>query len=180
MLSRSLSSTMRNGLRCAIVSDHRVFAEALALLLRSEHIQVTSLVSPYHAAQEPQFGHADVILLDGSDPAMLNTVKQLANLHVDARLVWLGVRSIEDVVACAEAGASGYVSREADSRELFAVLESIVRDELPCSPRIAATIFRRLAAKTDDRRTREAAILTDRELEILDLIAAGCSNKEIA
>jgi two-component system nitrate/nitrite response regulator NarL len=63
------------------------------------------------------------------------------------------------------------------------VVRSVTRGETLCSPRIAATLFRRVAALAADRRVgdeRTLRRLTRRERQIVDLIADGLSNKEIA
>jgi len=85
------------------------------------------------------------------------------------------------VIACAEAGVSGYVTREASLDELTGVVESVARGESPCSPRISALLLRRVA-ETAGRRTETDAArrLTRREAEIVGLIDEGLSNKQIA
>ncbi|HEX7241600.1 MAG TPA: response regulator transcription factor, partial [Longimicrobiaceae bacterium] len=87
----------------------------------------------------------------------------------------------EDVVlACAEAGVSGYVSRGASLDDLVGALRSVARGELVCSPHIAGSLFRRVAALSERREASPAAVLTPREREILGLIDQGLSNKEIS
>jgi DNA-binding NarL/FixJ family response regulator len=86
-----------------------------------------------------------------------------------------------DVIACAEAGASGYVPREGTLDDVEAVIESVARGEALCSPRIAATLLRRIAATAAERQPAPSEMrLTSREMEIIDLIDEGLSNKEIA
>ncbi len=94
----------------------------------------------------------------------------------------LAVSEVEsDVLAWAEAGVVGYVPREASLEDLVSTIEAVVRGELRCSPRIAATLFRRVTKLSANRRhTPQGIHLTPRELEILDLIDHGLSNKQIA
>ena len=85
------------------------------------------------------------------------------------------------MIACAEAGADGYVTVDATLDDLERAIAHIGQEELLCSPRIAATLFRCLAH--GNGRVAEAAadnMLTPREREIWKCIGGGLSNKEIA
>jgi two-component system, NarL family, nitrate/nitrite response regulator NarL len=87
----------------------------------------------------------------------------------------------EAVLAYAEAGIAGYVSRDGSVQDLVTAIEGAVKGELRCSPRLAGTILRRLAwraAVGGDVSPRTT--LTSRETEIVRLIDQGLSNKEIA
>jgi two-component system nitrate/nitrite response regulator NarL len=84
-------------------------------------------------------------------------------------------------VACLEAGAAGYVDRDASLDELLERLESAARGEMRCSPTVAASLARRLATVVDGASDeRQQAQLTRRESEIVALIELGLSNKQIA
>ena len=85
-----------------------------------------------------------------------------------------------DVLAAIVAGASGYVLKQTRSAELVRTLEAVGRGESLLDPRVTSMILeriRRIASGTD---TDEARDLTVREREILPLIAAGQTNREIA
>ncbi len=100
----------------------------------------------------------------------------------DAKVVALAMPEVEPrLVALAEAGISGYVSREGSIEDLIAVIESVFRGEMLCSPRMAATLLRRVTALAAERQpARARARLTERQSEIVALIAEGLTNKEIA
>jgi DNA-binding NarL/FixJ family response regulator len=86
-----------------------------------------------------------------------------------------------EVLACAEAGVSAYVPSDASMNDLVAAIENLKRGELHCPPRVAASLFRHVASLANKVRHRSgAAALTRREREVLALIDAGLSNKEIA
>jgi DNA-binding NarL/FixJ family response regulator len=123
----------------------------------------------------------DVALVDVSMCAGLAAVEALSGRE-EIPVVALAVPQREpDVVACVEAGAVGFVTCEATLGDLVAAIESVARGETLCSPRIVALVVRRLAAlAADSRDARPVARLTTRELEIIELIDIGLSNKEIA
>jgi DNA-binding NarL/FixJ family response regulator len=87
----------------------------------------------------------------------------------------------QDAILCAEAGAAGYVSREASVEDLVSTIVRVAEGEFPCTPRIAALLAQRvssLAASRDENAL--ATSLTAREREVLRLVDEGLSNKEIA
>jgi DNA-binding NarL/FixJ family response regulator len=98
------------------------------------------------------------------------------------RVVVLGVHEVEsEVMACAEAGVAGYVTREASLEELVNVVESVARGESLLAPRIGALLLRRVAEAAKHSRIPAAVDrLTPREIEIVGLIDEGLSNKQIA
>jgi DNA-binding NarL/FixJ family response regulator len=74
---------------------------------------------------------------------------------------------------------AGYVPRDGSLSDLVAAIESAAHGELRCSPKIAASLFQRVARLTDETR-HSTASLTRREEEIARLIDQGLSNKQIA
>jgi Response regulator containing a CheY-like receiver domain and an HTH DNA-binding domain len=130
--------------------------------------------------------HADVILIDVHLPqtVVLTLTTQLTRDFPLVRVVLLGVTETETKIqAYVEAGAIGYVLKTTPFHELQSVIELATRGETMCPPHIAHTMFAHLSelAQTATRRMRhEPMILSDRELEILQLIAEGWSNRQIA
>lgn len=85
------------------------------------------------------------------------------------------------MLACAEAGVSGFVSRNGSIHDVVTAVHCAVRNELVCSPRIAALLFSRVAAAGSKRLVdRDNDALIRREHEIVSLIMQGLSNKEIS
>jgi two-component system, NarL family, nitrate/nitrite response regulator NarL len=123
----------------------------------------------------------DVVLLDGAGEDGVEAIEALVAAIPEVRVVALGVSESErDIIACAEAGVAGLVSRDASLPDLVATIERVEAGETLCSPRIAAILLRRLAALAAQRNDDPAAQLTVREQEILGLIDEGLSNKQIA
>ena len=80
-----------------------------------------------------------------------------------------------------QAEIAGYVARNGSKEDLIAAVENAVRGEVLCSPRVAASLFRCLAARLQTTRQRPPEVaLTSREQDIIALVDRGLSNKEIA
>lgn len=135
-----------------------------------------SLVSLAKAARP------DVILLDMALEDSGATARALRWALPSTPIIALAVPESEpDVLRCAEVGVSGYVSRDASLEDLLTAVGSAVSGEAICSPRIAASLFRRIAALSfAAQEHEETPRLTPREAEIVALIDDGLSNKQIA
>lgn len=120
---------------------------------------------------------ADIALLDTDQLEVHAVVDALRQTLRQIRIVALGVREVEsDVLACAAAGVDGFVRTDAAVDELLTVVESVMRNELICSPRVAASLYHSVASQGADG----GAPLTERELQVVELIGRGFSNKEIS
>jgi two-component system, NarL family, nitrate/nitrite response regulator NarL len=166
-----------------IVSDVRLLREGLVLSLSHQPALAVAdsadlAISPTHiAAARP-----DVVLLDVRAPGGLETLLVLRQALPYLKIVAIAVSDIEqEVVACAEAGVSGFVSSDASIQDLVTAVHCAMRNELVCSPRVAGMLFRRVAAIGSERsHGPDNGALTRREHEIVSLMTQGLSNKEIA
>jgi DNA-binding NarL/FixJ family response regulator len=123
----------------------------------------------------------DVVLLDGVGEGRAEAIGTIVAAIPEVRVVAFGVSESEsEIIACAEAGVAGLVSREASFADLVATIERVASGETLCSPRVATILLRRLATLAAQRNGKPAAHLTTREHEILGLIDEGLSNKQIA
>jgi DNA-binding NarL/FixJ family response regulator len=166
--------------RALVASDIRLYREGLAAGLAGSRVEVAGTAADAASTVELARSLApDVVLVDLVMAGWEDAVRTVAG---GARVVVLGVREVEDeVIACAEAGVAGYVTREASLEELTDVVEGVARGESPCSPRISALLLRRVAETAGRRREAPSAErLTRREAEIVGLIDEGLSNKQIA
>jgi DNA-binding NarL/FixJ family response regulator len=170
--------------RVLIVSEIRLYREGLAEMLHSEDgvDVVGTAAGADEAVRALRDGKPDIVLLDMAIPDNAWLVSALVAAVPGTRVVALAVPENErEVLACAEAGVAGYVTREGSVEDLVAAVESVARGEILCSPRMAATLFQRIATLALERSPGSIeSRLTSRELEILDLIDQGLSNKEIA
>jgi two-component system nitrate/nitrite response regulator NarL len=171
-------------IRVVILGEIRLYREGLAELLgRREGIEVAGTAASGVEDMDHVYALApDVALLDMAMLDSAATVRALVETVPDTKIIALAVPETEShVVACAEAGVAGYVSREGSVEDLIAALESAGRGEALCSPRIAAGLLRRVAALALLGQSGPSLQrLTQREVEIVELIDEGLTNKEIA
>jgi DNA-binding NarL/FixJ family response regulator len=175
-------------IRVVIVSGIRLYRDGLAEVLSQQpDVYVVGTADRLPAGLPVMRDSApEVALVDLGTPDGMALLRELAIVFPGVRVVALGLPETEsDVVACAEAGAAGFVPREASLDDLVAAIRCAERGEIRCSPRLAAGLFRRLAqwAHGDPAAQGPAPAgppLTRREREIVDLIDQGLSNKEIA
>jgi two-component system, NarL family, nitrate/nitrite response regulator NarL len=169
-------------IRIAVVADVRFYREALAEVLgHQDEIEVVATAARMDAFDLVQA--VDVVVLDVSAPGALGAVQTLAAGREPVRTVGIALTDVEQqVLACAEAGVSGYVSRNGSLEEVVTAIRLAARGETLCSPWVAATVLRRLVTLSADRMAASngASKLTHREAEIMELLGQGCSNKEIA
>jgi DNA-binding NarL/FixJ family response regulator len=118
----------------------------------------------------------DVILMDLRMPGMdgLAAIIELARLGVTARvLVLTTYDSDTDVLPAIEAGATGYLLKDSPREELLRGARAAARGESVLSPSVAGRLMNRM-------RTPAPQLLSARELEVLELVAAGNTNREAA
>jgi two-component system nitrate/nitrite response regulator NarL len=170
--------------RVIIVSDARLYREGLALSLAGiDGVVVVGIADTLSSALTCiEESSPDVALLDIAMPGALTLPEAVAAVSALVKIVAFSVAETEDEICrCAEAGIVGFVSRNGSKEDLVAAVEDAIRGEVVCSPRIAASLFRRLAARVQTtRQPGPETTLTGREHAIVALIDGGLSNKEIA
>ncbi len=183
---------MKTGLgspiRIKIIHRNRIFRECLARVLSGDGRFVVAPVdhtdADYLAAIASE--HPQVVLLDLNlpDQLALSLTQHIREEASYARIILLThVSTQDDLVECFAAGAHGGVLEESSLQDLREAIERVLAGETFCSPGMVHSVFRRLAqtARENYRRDRvEVVQLTARELEIVRLIAAHLSNKQIA
>jgi DNA-binding NarL/FixJ family response regulator len=161
-----------------VASDVRLHREGVALLLGTfPAVKVLGSGTIRDTLLALRATAVDVVLLDTVPPPDPNLVVTLRQLQCRLRIMTLGIReSTGGVLACAVAGVDGFAWMDAGPAEVVVAIQSVMRDELFCSPRVAATLYHSIGSM----QTAEAAPLTDREYQVVKLIGDGLSNKEIA
>ena len=174
--------TATRAIRLILVDDHAILREGLRSVLERED----DLVVVGEASSEPEAEavvlatHPDVVLLDlklsaSSDFEGLSLCAKLSAAHPGIGLLVLTTFLDEDlVVRAVHAGARGYVVKDVDTTELVRAIRAISGGESAFDARSAAAVVRSLTGRTAPRQQ-----LTDREIEVLRLLAAGLSNNKI-
>jgi two-component system, NarL family, nitrate/nitrite response regulator NarL len=173
----------RRAIGVLIVADVRLYREGLATSLASrEHLFVVATSSDRSDARaKVHEAGPDVVVVDVAMRESLELIRDLRREAGATKILAFAVEEVaSDILDCAEAGAAGYVTADASIDDLVAAIERIAREELVCSPRIAAKLFRRMSERFDEPGTTHAKPLTMRERQVLDFIRLGLSNKEIA
>jgi two-component system, NarL family, nitrate/nitrite response regulator NarL len=166
-----------------IVADIRLYRDGLADTLgQQQRIRVLGAAAdPEEAIARARSLPPDVIVVDMAMRDGLRAVRLLSRDVPQAGILALAVPDAPaEIISCVEAGAAGCVTREAPLQEVVSGVEGIVRGESPCSPRVSAVLFDRVKQLAAGQPKAAEAPLTKREQEILGLIEAGLSNKEIA
>jgi DNA-binding NarL/FixJ family response regulator len=174
-------------IRVLVADDHRVVRQGLrAFLATTEDIRVigeasdgsqtlTQLHDLHESGEAP-----DVVLMDLLMSPMdgIEATRQIRACYPDVQVVALTSFVDEDKAnAALDAGASGFLLKDADAGEVAAAIRAAHRGEVHLDPAIAGRLIRALQTP---RTPQPGSALTEREREVLRLVAAGKANKEIA
>jgi two-component system response regulator NreC len=168
--------------RVLIVDDHAVVRAGLRLLVDTENDLETvgEAGSAREAIFEARTLEPDVVLMDVvmPDQSGLEVVPQLLHEHPQTNVLVLSMQDDPRYVREAFAvGAKGYVLKEAADSELVAAIREVARGGRYVHPELGARL---VAAETEERRRAEEDPLSEREREVLRLLALGHTNQEIA
>jgi DNA-binding NarL/FixJ family response regulator len=179
---------MNELIRLFVVDDLRLLREGLVALL-AEQADITvvgTAASGGKALEKIEALRPDVALIDIGMPRKdgLTVTQTLRREAPEVKVIILGMPDLnEEIMACIEAGAAGYVLKEATFDYLVETIRAVHGGESFCSPRMAASLFSRIAELVGERQAiipPSAIKLTAREVEIIKEIAEGLSNREIA
>jgi two-component system nitrate/nitrite response regulator NarL len=170
------------GIVVLIIDDVVLFREGLADALRrgSWAGEVRTASDGPAAVADVRSSTPDVVLLSMRSRDGLAVLGALRTVVPTVPVVMTAVSQVEDeIVACAEAGAAGFLPRDGGFDELEATVAGALRGETVCSPQVTSVLLRRVNTLAA-RPTEETAHLTPREREVLMLIERGMTNKQIA
>jgi two-component system, NarL family, nitrate/nitrite response regulator NarL len=161
-----------------VVDECRLSADALAHELQERNV-TAAVATAGDAVERAASSNLDAVLVDMRQAGALRLVHELA-MSAGARVVAVGIAE-DNAVACAEVGAIAAVPSSATLDELLEVLESVVAGRAVFPPSVVPQLVKRLAAITGARSSSSLPSgVTRRELQVLELIDDGLSNKEIA
>jgi DNA-binding NarL/FixJ family response regulator len=169
-------------MRILIVDDHAIVREGLEAILRGKagFTVVGAASDGREAVVLARRLRPDVVIMDISMPGLngIDATRQIVAELPGTKVVGLSMHSDRRyVIAMFKAGASGYLLKDSDSGELLQALDAVSRNQTYVGPAIAASVVGAMSVGQTDAPT---AALTGREREVLQLLAEGCTSKEIA
>lgn len=167
-----------------ICDDHALFREGVKTILNSQpEFEVVA------EAEDGKEGvdlairlQPDVVLMDISMPVLkgFDATRRIKKARPDVKVLILSVYDDDDLVArCLDAGASGYVLKDSPPPQLIYAIQAVSRGQQYMSPRVLTTVVRQFIANPTEPKTGYD-LLSDREREILVLLAEGVALKDIA
>jgi DNA-binding NarL/FixJ family response regulator len=170
-------------IRVVIADDHPFYRQGLADLLTKSGVEVVGEAPDGQVALQVVAETApDVVVMDLNMPGIsgAEATRRLTERNPAARVLVLSVSAEEaDVTDAILAGAMGYVLKDSPVEEVVAGIKAAAKGESLISPRIASQLIRKIR----DREAEEPALpplpLSDRELQVLALVADGKTNQEI-
>ena len=173
-------------IRLVIIDDHPIFREGVASILGSEpDLEIVGQgFTAEDALRLTRDLLPDAILLDVNMPGGgLNAAETIATSFPVVKIIMLtGSADEDDVLAALKAGAHAYVLKGVAARELNGILHTVYAGEGYVTPSLAANLLSEMKSPLKEKQTTNVDSfdeLTERERQILELIADGTSNKEI-
>ena len=162
-----------------LADDHPIVVEGLLALLQREFSVVGSVPDGTHLLDAARQLHPDVIVADIAMPGM-SGMEALRRLKLDenpAKVIFLTMHTDGQLAAEAlRAGASGFVVKHSAGKELIDAINTVLLGRTYVTPQLSPDVLKRLS----DDRTAGVEPLTPRQREVLALIAAGRTMKEVA
>lgn len=173
----------RPAVRILIVDDHAIVRKGImALFANLGEIEVVGEASDgKEAVEKTEILHPDVILMDLVMPGMdgISAIRLITNRHPNINIIALTSFTTDDKVFPAiKAGAIGYILKDSDPEELIKAIHHVHRGEPALNPKIARKVLQEFNRPAEGLPTPDP--LTQRELQVLRLVAQGHSNQEIA
>ncbi len=166
-----------------LVDDHKMVREGMKQLLEFDNtIRVIAEVSSGMECLELlEQKIPDVLLLDINMPGMngIEVVKKIRKNNIPVKILMLTVhKEVEYLLHLVDIGIEGYILKDSGSAELMKAIEVVVNNEKYFQPELMPVLNSKLVKRDTDRDKMD--LLTDREIEVLKLVAEGKFNKEIA
>jgi DNA-binding NarL/FixJ family response regulator len=175
--------TAESPIRVLIADDHTVVRDGLAAVLarRPDITVVGEASNGIEAVEKAEQLHPDVILMDLRMPEMdgAEAMRRIRERDPEVRfLVLTTFDNDEYIFEAIQAGAKGYLLKDASREDLFRAVVAVYKGESLIQPAVASRVLDRFVELS--QRTVPGETLSEREIEVLRLMARGAANKEIA
>jgi DNA-binding NarL/FixJ family response regulator len=175
-------------IRVIVADDHALFRRGLEMVLESEpDIEVVAEANDGDEVVELAVEHMpDLVLMDVRMPGRsgIDAAKAIKDAVPHTKILMLTISDEEeDLYDAIKAGASGYLLKEISIEEVASAIRSVRAGQSLISPSMASkllTEFASMARKGEEKQQMPAPRLTDREMEVLTLVAQGLNNRDIA
>jgi two-component system, NarL family, response regulator LiaR len=169
--------------RVVVVDDHDLFRRGLRELLAEQGLEVVGEAGDGDdGVRLAAHARPDVVLMDLNMPGMsgAEATRRLAELAPEVKVLIFTISAEDDAVMDAiEAGATGYMLKDASIEQITSAVRATAAGESPIAPNVAGPLLHRLRPPGGGQGA-PARELTERELDVLRLVAAGKENREIA
>ena len=173
-------------IKVAIVDDHKMFRDGIAYILNStEGYQVIWTADcRQDTLDNLKTNYPDILLVDISlgDENGIDLTQEIIELYKDISILGLSMHHEEEyIVSMLEKGAKGYLLKDSGVEELKKALQKLTVGEYYYNDTVMKTLIQRVQSPTkNNRATKEDLKLTEREIEIIKLVAEEFSNQEIS
>jgi len=170
-------------IRIVVVDDHPVVREGIAAMLeRQSDMEVVGEASDGAAGVEQCIAkRPDIVLMDLRMPVMdgVEAMKKISEVQPATKFIVLTTYDNDDYIFKGiEAGARAYLLKDAPREDLFRAVRAVHRGESLIHPTVASKVLDRFA--TLSKQAQPPDLLSEREMEVLRLMATGAANKTIA
>lgn len=174
---------MSEAIKLVIVDDHQMFLDGISMILGNhENFQIINTFTSAHEAFNSLHTQVpDILITDLNMPEMsgLELTQKIKLLFPDIKVLVLSMHNDRDIVSeIVNVEAEGYILKNSNKRELIRAIETIANGSTYYSNEIISIMLSRYQKQVQQRESLQ--ILSDREREVLELIAQELNNEEIA
>ncbi|MGB9378622.1 MAG: response regulator transcription factor [Mycobacteriales bacterium] len=188
MSEPSVPRSPSEAIRVLVVDDHALFRRGLEMVLEQEpDIEVVGEAADGGQAVQRSIETApDIVLMDVRMPkgSGIEACRAIKDAVPSAKIIMLTISDEEaDLYEAIKAGATGYLLKEISIEEVASAIRAVQNGQSLISPSMASkllTEFATMVKRTDEKEQLPTPRLTDREMEVLRLVARGLNNRDIA
>ena len=178
-----MTSKAKESIRVLIVDDHPIVRQGLATVLDQQEdlIVVGQAVDGVDAVAQAQELLSDIILMDLQMPQMdgVEAIRRIIGERTGSRIIILTTYATDEYIFSGiEAGAQGYLLKDSPSDEVVTAIRTVHQGDSMIQPRVASRLLDRLGQLSHAHPPE--TLLSVREIEVLQVMATGAANKEIA